>query len=333
MRDDPSQLPDSLPLSDANGPDEPRYIFDAKPRLAVRMAWATGRPLLVVGEAGSGKTQLATALACAWRVPLLKQVVHAQTKAQDLMFHFDAVARLADAQIYSVLRDDNPDITIDPLRPQNYLRPGPLWWAWNWGDAEQIYAGQSELRKTADRPSRPAAWQPAQGSVVLIDEIDKAGTEVPEGLLEVLEGAGFDVPWTGCRVSPAVGSQAQCPPLVLITSNGARDLPAPFIRRCIVLAMTVPDTHLEAWLVLRARAHLPAQHCGDAVVQKATSIIAADRAQARRDGRYVPGVAEFLDLLKAVVHLAPGTDETQQMELLDQLAPAVTTDKGKAVAL
>ncbi len=333
MRDDPSQLADSLPLSNAIGQDEPRYIFDAKPRLAVRMAWATGRPLLVVGEAGSGKTQLATALACAWRVPLLKQVMHAQTKAQDLMFHFDAVARLADAQIYSVLRDTNPDKTVDPLRSQNYLRPGPLWWAWNWDDAENIYASQPELRKTADRPSRPAAWHPTQGSVVLIDEIDKAETEVPEGLLEVLEGAGFDVPWTGCRVSPAIGDQAQRPPLVLITSNGARDLPAPFIRRCIVLAMTVPDTHLEAWLAQRARAHLSAQTCADGVVQRAAAIIATDRAQARQDGRYVPGVAEFLDLLKAVVHLAPGTGEAQQIQLLDQLAPAVTTDKGKAVAL
>lgn len=168
--------------------------------------------------------------------------------------------------------------------------------------------------------------------MVLIDEIDKADTEVPEGLLEVLEGDGFDVPWSGHRVHPQQGAGAPRAPLVLIASNGARDLPAPFIRRCIVLAMTVPEADLEAWLAQRARAHFPKTACADAVVQKAASIIAADRALARQDGRYVPGVAEYLDLLKAVVELLPGGTAKDQAELLDQLAPAVTTDKGKAVA-
>ena len=118
---------------------------------------------------------------------------------------------------------------------------------------------------------------------------------------------------------------------MLITSNGARDLPAPFLRRCIVLPMTVPDTGLEAWLQERARAHFSTDDCDDEVMLQAATLIAQERAQAQSDGRYIPGVAEYLDLVKAVVELAKG-DAKAQLALMREMAPAVTTAKGKAVA-
>lgn len=327
MLTDPKHLAPALPLSRDIQAPHPQYILDDRARLALRMAWATGRPLLVVGEAGCGKTQLAWALACAWQVPLFKQVVNAQSKAEDLLYHFDAVARLADAQIHAHLRDKHDG---DVLDPRHYLRPGPLWWAWHWQQARKLLEGRPKHR-AAPVPAAMPGWSPEHGSVVLIDEIDKAPVEVPEGLLEVLDGGSFDIPWTGERVDTTASAVAARPPLVIITSNGARELPAPFLRRCIVLAMAVPDTALEAWLQCRARAHFAESACTDAVTLWAAQLIAFDRAQARVDGRYIPGVAEYLDLLKAVVELLPGAGDDDQMKLLTALAPAVTVDKGKAV--
>ena len=330
MLADPLHLPPDLPLHDAAAAGKAHYILDDATRLALRMAWATRRPLLVVGEAGCGKTQLAQALACEWKVPLLKQVVNAQTKGDDLLYSFDAVARLADAQVYAALRDHHAGKSGDVLDPGNYLWPGRLWWAWNWQDAASLIAARPPHR-AAKVPHHPDGWQPDQGSVVLIDEIDKAQVEVPEGLLEVLDGGSFDIPWTGKRVHPPVGTSTARPPLVIITSNGARELPGPFLRRCIVLAMAVPVTGLQPWLQQRARAHFSSQQCPDAVTRRAADIIALDRTLAVDEGRYIPGVAEYLDLLTAVVELSAGQADVDPLALLDDLAPSVTTHKGKAV--
>jgi MoxR-like ATPase len=330
MLNDPKELSDSLALT-SDGANGAHYILDADTRLALRMAWATGRPLLIVGEPGCGKTQLAQALACEWKVPLRKQVVNAHTKAEDLLYHFDAVGRLADAQVYGALREEATDKTVGLLDANHYLRPGPLWEAWNWQSAADLLSNRPKHRPI--QPSiKPPRWKPEHGCVVLIDEIDKAGIEVPEGLLEVLDTGSFDVPWTGTRVEPNADDKASSQPLVLITSNGARDLPAPFLRRCIVLPMTVPDTGLEAWLQERARAHFSGADCADEVTLQAATLMAQERAQASSEGRYIPGVAEYLDLLKAVVELAKGSSK-DQIDLMHLLAPAVTTSKGKAVAV
>jgi MoxR-like ATPase len=330
MLNDPKKLPDRLALT-SDKTSGAHYILDTDTRLALRMAWATGRPLLIVGEPGCGKTQLAQALACEWKVPLRKQVVNAHTKAEDLLYHFDAVGRLADAQVYGALLAKASEKSEDLLNPAHYLRPGPLWEAWNWQSAVDLLSNRPDHRPKTQVEQHPG-WKPEYGCVVLIDEIDKAGIEVPEGLLEVLDTGSFDVPWTGTRVEPSVDDKASSQPLVLITSNGARDLPAPFLRRCIVLPMTVPNTGLEAWLQERARAHFSVDACADEVTLQAASLMAQERAQASSEGRYVPGVAEYLDLLKAVVELAKGSSK-DQIDLMHLLAPAVTTSKGKVVSV
>ena len=329
MLNDPKELSDSLALT-SDGANGAHYILDADTRLALRMAWATGRPLLIVGEPGCGKTQLAQALAYEWKVPLRKQVVNAHTKAEDLLYHFDAVGRLADAQVHGALREEAADKTAGLLEAKHYLRPGPFWEAWNWQSAADLLSHRPDHRPKPQVEQHPG-WKPEHGCVVLIDEIDKAGIEVPEGLLEVLDTGSFDVPWTGARIEPDASENKASKPLVLITSNGARDLPAPFLRRCIVLPMTVPDTGLEPWLQARARAHFSEDDCNDEVTLQAAILIAQERAQARSDGRYIPGVAEYLDLVKAVVELAKG-DSNAQIALMRDMAPAVTTAKGKAVA-
>ncbi len=73
------------------------HLFEPKHILALRAAEATGRPLLVCGEAGTGKSQLAHAAAACTGRAFLPLVVGSHTEAQDLHWKFDAIARLADA--------------------------------------------------------------------------------------------------------------------------------------------------------------------------------------------------------------------------------------------
>ena len=76
-----------------------RHVFEPKAIWAINAALAANRPLLVRGEPGSGKSQLARAAAAALHRPLVYEVITARTECNDLLWRFDAVARLADAQV------------------------------------------------------------------------------------------------------------------------------------------------------------------------------------------------------------------------------------------
>lgn len=107
------------------------HLFDDQQRHALRAAEAAGRPLLVRGDPGTGKSQLAHAAAVASKRLFLPFVVDSRTEASDLMWRYDAVARLADAHLCSVPNANVPT----GLAAVHYLQPGPLWWAFNWNDA------------------------------------------------------------------------------------------------------------------------------------------------------------------------------------------------------
>jgi MoxR-like ATPase len=316
---DPKSFSDKLPLR--NGEGAPAYIFDNDARLAVRMAWITGRPLLVVGEAGCGKTDLAQAVATAWGVPLLPHVVHARTEASDLLYHFDAVARLADAQIYATLAKQRTE-EMDPLAAANYIRPGVLWWSIDHTSALKLNDGREPVR----RFEAPKGISDGQGAVVLIDEIDKGTEEVTEGLLEVLDTRSFTVPWTGQRIQEPENAHPSRR-LTVITSNGAREMPAPFLRRCIALSMTLPTEHaqLSEWLIERAKAHQGKRKYQDDAVNAAVKVIVEHRIES---GAYKAGLAEFLYLLDAAHDLAESDKE--QEHLIKALAPSVTSHKTAA---
>jgi MoxR-like ATPase len=324
----------TLPLISDNA--GPRYVLDSHALDAVRVAWAARRPLLVVGEPGCGKTQLAQALAAAWQVPLLRHTVNARTQAQDLLFHLDAVARLADAQIYGALSSTGGaagGVSAALLNIAHYVNPGILWWAWNAQSARELLNSWPPHRRGSE-PSDPylinelTAW--ADTGVVLIDEIDKAPQDVPEALLDVLDTGSFDVPWGPRRITPqsaGKGVKAQLVrPFVVITSNDSRGLPAPLLRRCAVLSLRMPETNADAWLAARARGHFDAELCPDATVARAAEIVLHDRASAGPDASYRPGTAEFLDLLRAVVDIAPRNGRAQ-LTLLETFAAPVTSNK------
>ncbi len=170
------------------------YQADADLVDAVNVALAVGAPLLVTGEPGTGKTQVAHYLAWFFDIEdsLFSLYVRSTTSAEDLLYRFDAVAYLHAAS------DRSRQGGLDRKR---FVEPGPLW----------------------------RAYESAGPSIVLIDEIDKAPRDFPNDLLNVLDQHTFEVP----EAERVVSRGDKPPPMVVITSNSERRLPEPFLRRCI----------------------------------------------------------------------------------------------------
>ena len=131
--------------------------------MAVNAAVTLERPLLVKGEPGTGKTELARQVATALNMPIIEWHVKSTTKAQQGLYDYDAVSRLRDSQL--------GDARVNDVA--NYIRRGKLWQAF-------------------DAPARV---------VLLIDEIDKADIEFPNDLLQELDRMEFHVYETGQTIA------------------------------------------------------------------------------------------------------------------------------------
>ncbi len=291
------------------------HVFDAPSLWAVNAALATGRPLLLRGEPGAGKSQLARAAAHALGRPFLSRVVNARLEPEDLLFRFDAVARLAKAQILPRSEDTSARLAAE-LAAEFFLLPEVLWWALAPGSAAKQFAkahahcGESVCRYDEDS-GHPLT--PTSGVVVLIDEIDKAETEVPNSLLETLATGGFQLPFGGGWVDAGKGP----PPLIIITTNEDRELPPAFLRRCLVHQMDLPEPVGERrdFLTRRVRAHPELQSLAESVLATAIDQLEADRSRMKSQELIPPGLAELLDLLRVVVTL--GGDPTGQARALE----------------
>ncbi|MDZ4730831.1 MAG: MoxR family ATPase [Xanthomonadales bacterium] len=132
-----------------------RYVATEDLAIAVNAAVTLGRPLLIKGEPGTGKTQLAEEIARSLDKPLLQWHIKSTTKAQQGLYEYDAVARLRDSQL--------GDERVHNIA--NYIVRGPLW----------------------------EAFELDQQPVLLIDEIDKADIEFPNDLLRELDRMEFYV--------------------------------------------------------------------------------------------------------------------------------------------
>jgi len=135
------------------------YVATDDLTVAVNASVALERPLLVKGEPGTGKTELARQVALSLGLPLIEWHIKSTTKAQQGLYEYDAVSRLRDSQL--------GDARVHDVR--NYIRKGKLW----------------------------QAFEAKQKVVLLIDEIDKADIEFPNDLLQEVVRMEFHVYETG----------------------------------------------------------------------------------------------------------------------------------------
>lgn len=259
--------------------DAPRFRPGDALKTAIHTALAVGEPLLLTGEAGTGKTQAAYYVAHKLG---LGKVLHFQVKsgstAQDLLYHFDHVGHFREANLSR--GSDTP-----APKKMDFITKGALW----------------------------EALESPQPSVLLIDEIDKAPRDFPNDLLHELDQMQFKVPeLKQAGQDFVIGANNPARPLVFITSNSERRLPEAFLRRC-----TFHHIAFDAALLNEVKeAHRPDfQQLSDDLLKHAMRRFLKLREQHLRK---VPATGEFLVWLR-VMALAAGTDEGTLQILLAQL--------------
>ncbi|MFI1845101.1 AAA family ATPase [Streptomyces microflavus] len=203
-----------------------KYLISSDEADVVNAALHLRRPLLVTGQPGTGKSSLAHAVAHELGLGrVLQWPVNSRSTLQDALYQYDAVGRLREATLRRDADGTEPDIG-------QYIRLGPL--------------GTALVRR--ERPR-----------VLLIDELDKGDVDLPNDLLTVFEEGNFAIPELtrlpegsapvyvetddpDSRV-PVTRGRVRCRefPVVIITSNGERDFPPAFLRRCVRLDLPEPD--------------------------------------------------------------------------------------------
>lgn len=305
----------TVPIDECGSWNQGKYFIDKKSADALNMAFFTGRPLLVKGEPGLGKSYLALAAANHLQCAFLAEVINSNTEAQDLLWRDDPVARLNDAQFMTAEeKKAHKEKKENPLHPKKYINPGVLWWAYDWHGADEYY--KDTCVHKIYKPVTVSEDKQAEGIVLLIDEIDKADPSVPNSLLEVMGNSGFEIPIAETVVGKKSDKdQKNSPkPLVIITTNDERELPPAFVRRCLVLHLEVDEANIETWLMERAKVHVSDDECCPAIKLEAARQLKKERAEADKAGVVKAGMAEYLDLLKALVEMTNDEKDDQQRE-------------------
>ena len=236
-----------------------KYVPDERLVDAVNVAIRLGKPLLLTGEPGTGKTQLAYNLAYTlqigptkakeviaggqsavkdFHIPFRFTAQH-NSLAQDIFYRYDSLQHFSDANANKIKNTDgDTELDID-----KYIRYGAL--------GEAIMLAKNDEKR----------------SVVLIDEIDKAPREFPNDLLEAIEDFRFTIKE---KDGPPIEAPKNLKPIVIITSNREKMLPDAFLRRCIYYHIVFPSMD-KIKEIVRSRLY------GDSTEKQASSLRFEDK--------------------------------------------------------
>jgi MoxR-like ATPase len=250
-----------------------QYIANRRVATVVYLATRMNRPILVEGPAGVGKTELAKVLADSLGRPLIRLQCYEGLDEAKALYEWKYAKQLLYTQI---LRDRIGELVADaPSLP----------------DAVERVARQEDAffsyRFLSPRPLL-AAIRADEPSVLLVDEIDKAEVEFEAYLLEVLSDWQVSVPELGTI-------KARHLPLVVLTSNNARELTDGLKRRCLHLFIDFPSA-AEELSIIRLKVPEVSERLGQEVVRAVQKIRALELRKA-------PSISESLDWVRSLVIL------------------------------
>lgn len=232
------------------------YVASDELAMALHLSMTLGRPLLLEGAAGVGKTEIAKALSQLQGAKLIRLQCYEGLDASTAIYEWNY-----QRQLLSVRAASDRDLSIDEVEAHifsdKYLLKRPL--------LEAI---------TQDDPP-----------VLLIDEVDRADEEFEAYLLELLSDFQISIPEMGTI-------HATSRPLVVLTSNGTRDLSDALRRRCLYSFVDYPDKAMEMAILSKREPDIDAR--------LATQIVGFVQALRKEDLEKMPGVAEMLDWAAAL---------------------------------
>ena len=235
------------------------YVASDDLAVALHLALSLGRPLLLEGAAGVGKTEVARVLSAVRDTSLIRLQCYEGLDASQAIYEWNYQRQLLAIRAASEAGEAGKTVE-DRIFSRDYLMERPLLQA-----------------ITQDVPP-----------VLLIDEIDRADEEFEAFLLEILSDFQISIPELGTIT-------ATSKPIVILTSNGTRDLSDALRRRCLFAYVDYPDPATEL-AILRAR-------CSDVETHLAEQIIGFVQALRKEDLEKTPGIAEMLDFAAALMGL------------------------------
>ncbi|MBF0416555.1 MAG: MoxR family ATPase [Magnetococcales bacterium] len=309
-RPNPSSQADPLPTAEDDDTRKAPYFPDDDLKSAVNVALLLGRPLLVTGEPGVGKTRLAYHIAqelTPGSEPL-RFDVKSITKASDLFYQYDHLAAFRDN--HTGKKEDH----------SHYLHFNAL------GTAI-LLACSKEIANQWWNKKINGEWDGPRRSVVLIDEIDKAPRDVPNDMLNEIDNFSF-------KIAEAEFSEIEADskyrPITILTSNSEKPLPEPFLRRCVYHHIAFPTSEKLANII---QSRFPEYNPNLKWMTQAIQLFLKLREPAS-GLRKIPGTAELLEWLRVLQHVQWENDghlQSQETLVKHSMGAIVKTREDQAL--